>query len=825
MASALIIGIGSSGLHIIEEAQQFYYELTGNNKPDGVEYMYLETDINQLSKNTASGSSDIDRLFVSLKHNQATINSLKNSNNPDTSWIPSPQSVLNNQNGAGGMSSYGRLSLWGNFNQVRTMIRDKYSLINGNNTTRIFIVGTLTGGTGSGLCVDMPYLVSQTTLNNNIFGIFLTPDRNSITDATKRPLFINYFNSIASISHFSEQNNNFSIQWPGAGIFNSLRPPYSQVQLLSQDFDNADAPLNDVNGLYRIAGLNLMTRFLGFDKVDTQNIPIRNYSDLYDARMVDVKSNEPEFKFSTFGISMIQYPKSQIEELFAIDLSIDMINRWLDTVNYKDKTGKTITIIGHKAQLKFETIKEFDDDLDLCFKMIDGKNAPNGSTYKASLSKIVSNIMTNDFEGKANPNAYIYDKLSNNNSSNHYLTLANYRIDIRDNLIKAIQNRIVNYLDSFQNIDMCKMKLSNISEAIDSIVKYWKEKYNITEDVAIWNSVLQAKIKEMFVSTSAYYVCRQKKNYLEEQLNNIFTLAKMHISIEVLLELKLNLNQPTAYLFTNSSREELPSIKRLNEFRVNLENAIKNSISNPSFSDRKAELTADLNNNTNQIIRLFEHGSLENDLNQSNAKYGQGSNKINYKDYTNNTSIWDYLLKNESIYTDYLKNSVTYVQNNNLVSNINIVDLIKQTAPTDPQYTKIQIFVRDSVGNIVQKLPGMIHLDNTKHQFQPHACLKTVILTSNINSLRPLLTYKATGTDESIELPELQNAIIYQQEYGYMGAVNPSAFHPLTHIGYNKTIVSNVLNPEIQNQGDNFFEKRVPYLSKAIFNRIKDSIV
>ena len=33
MASTLIIGIGTTGLRIIEEAQQYHYEFTGKNKP------------------------------------------------------------------------------------------------------------------------------------------------------------------------------------------------------------------------------------------------------------------------------------------------------------------------------------------------------------------------------------------------------------------------------------------------------------------------------------------------------------------------------------------------------------------------------------------------------------------------------------------------------------------------------------------------------------------------------------------------------------------------------------------------------------------------
>ena len=60
MSSTLIIGIGTSGLNIIEEVQQFHYEFTGKNKPgSNVEYMYIETDAARKPRKTANGETEI----------------------------------------------------------------------------------------------------------------------------------------------------------------------------------------------------------------------------------------------------------------------------------------------------------------------------------------------------------------------------------------------------------------------------------------------------------------------------------------------------------------------------------------------------------------------------------------------------------------------------------------------------------------------------------------------------------------------------------------------------------------------------------------------
>ena len=42
MNSTIVIGIGTTGLNIIEQAQQNHYEFTGKNRPEGnTEYIFI----------------------------------------------------------------------------------------------------------------------------------------------------------------------------------------------------------------------------------------------------------------------------------------------------------------------------------------------------------------------------------------------------------------------------------------------------------------------------------------------------------------------------------------------------------------------------------------------------------------------------------------------------------------------------------------------------------------------------------------------------------------------------------------------------------------
>ena len=61
----LIIGIGTSGLRVLENVQYFYHENTGVNRPKNVAYLFLETDENSFPQTI--GDSDIKQVYISLR--------------------------------------------------------------------------------------------------------------------------------------------------------------------------------------------------------------------------------------------------------------------------------------------------------------------------------------------------------------------------------------------------------------------------------------------------------------------------------------------------------------------------------------------------------------------------------------------------------------------------------------------------------------------------------------------------------------------------------------------------------------------------------------
>ena len=244
MAKTLILGIGTTGLRIIEEAQQYHYEFTGRNKPGkNTSYIYIETDTSRLAKSTAGGNSEIEAVLFDFDQINVDIEILNKEKTIDSSWIPAVNYLEQSHLGAGGMPSFGRLSLWktNNYQNIRSTIERKFHEIGGDKDTTILVVGTLTGGTGSGLAVDIAYLIQDILPNNvkNIHSLFLLPNRSSLIEDIS--LHENSFSATTAINFYSDPKNSFNIVWPDKSKFKSSAPPYQISHYLSQDFSNGDA--------------------------------------------------------------------------------------------------------------------------------------------------------------------------------------------------------------------------------------------------------------------------------------------------------------------------------------------------------------------------------------------------------------------------------------------------------------------------------------------------------------------------------------------------------------------------------------------------------
>lgn len=801
MATAIVIGLGTTGLNIVEELQQFHYQFTGENKSNKVEYMYCETVTAAQSKGTAKGYSSIISVPISLGAMAAKIPALR-TQQITNNWIPDANIALADEDGAGGQSAYGRLALWMNWNNVQSAITNAWQKVNGDSRTYIYIVGTLTGGTCSGAFIDMAYLARSITNSSKIFGLFLVPGNSHIGVPGGNTILENYLIATTAIKELSKSDGSivYDYTWPGGNRHSTSSSPYNQVYFLSSDYITNSAPIQSIAQLSKVAGLHLCTRIIDFDKIDGNGVPINDFSSLIDARMIDIKQNLQGYKFSTFGTTLIQYPKSQLIEYTGLSICEDLLLNWIDQTNYYDGVGTKQDILGNRNRINGIFNQDFENRLLKSLNIVDGRPTTGAETMQKAIENDVEKIIK-----EGNLSAAAFKCFTSNDSNNHFSFISNNSRLIQDSLINEIFDLIEEFMQQYQNLNIIKNSIKSLSDYINEILGYWNKTYKIDGNPANFNKILQTSIISIVKNSALPKSLLQNKAYLQEQFTNLLMLTKLHAGVSILQNVKKAIvaNQADNFILRSDSHT-LPSIQSIESIILKVSESIKKPTGRigRDISNRKIELEQEMSS-TAHFIAIYNQDR-NSDINDIRNKYNNipNANKFTYNNLTGGKNIFSYLIEStqgngEKIYEDCIQQSVNYVRQKQLVGNNGIAGLIanlSQRVPQDTQWVNIQDFFLQTSPNIVpSKIPGLIGLKQNV-AFQPHRCLHLIYVSSNIQTLQNpfsnnqsyLNSLNPQQQTNSVNLSSLNEALVVFQEYGF--TVQETAFNPVTDIAINSPI-------------------------------------
>jgi hypothetical protein len=209
---ALIIGLGGSGAVTVMHVKQQLYNTYHNQMPDSVGLLVLDTSQNPLiqfsdgghKREQGMGFGQIafePREYAHLGGDAYdAITSLQVQNNGNFehlgSWFQADEylrtlhrHMFHLQNGAGQYRQFGRLALFmdlsaPNTSHFYTLVNERLSAlkrqVGGDKQLPVFIIGSLAGGTGAGLFLDVAYLVRQLAAAQNmqvlLRGYFYLPE-------------------------------------------------------------------------------------------------------------------------------------------------------------------------------------------------------------------------------------------------------------------------------------------------------------------------------------------------------------------------------------------------------------------------------------------------------------------------------------------------------------------------------------------------------------------------------------------------------------------------------------------------------------------------
>lgn len=759
----IIIGIGSTGLDVLENIQQQYFESYRENRPGNVEYLYIETNEKKRPLGTPKGN-DISRVYIALDNIPDMISYLKQTCN-DPKWLPDSKIVINAGAGAGGMRSCGRLALWGhhhggdNFENVLNAIDGAYRRVKNITNTEddsrvtVFIVGSLSGGTGSGIFIDLAYIVRHLISGiKNVFGLFLLESR-PISIAKKQTRYGNVYGAIKDLEFFNKVETVYAEKWPNGFDKNYSDPPYKLVQFITQDYQDGNPAISDLKGVVKMAGLYLFLNIAGI-------------WEKRDERLVDAWESGSMGKYGTFGLSAIQYPKSQIQEYIASEFSIQLLKKLTNSEEYY-KNGNKQKII--RASIKQKISIEWDNIIEEAFATV---NSVAGTDLLREIEKDTLKINKKDIKG--NTIDYIVSRFTSNRNDNYYAMVNNNIKSAVEIIIDRIYEQVDQGLQNTENIYYAKYILEDTVEVIEKTLNFWRSK-DFSSVPANWENSLRSLA--LGCTQQKYVSILEHNSVLFDRLKNILELMKIHLIIKSLVDIQNNIIKGSISM--KGMNHYLPK----NNFFNNLINNINSLIGHDNEKEKKdptkpdeepvnflkrlRDIEADINDTTLPIQKVYPSNSFHEECKIGVSKYNQTTNNSirSMREVIDLNNIWEYFSHidskrfNETVYLDFLKAFRVKINDSNCVADFDITSYVKnninksantakratspflkitKVLPPNPQIPR---FIIGSEGNFINEVIDEFHLNT-------------------------FTDFKNNNGDGVCVLPDLKNILLFYDEKG-----------------------------------------------------------
>lgn len=364
----LVLGIGGTGKSALIDVRQRLVSRFGSYKDlKTIGFLALDTD-DALDDDSVAKDPLTDALaFSASEHLHLTISDTKMADIRDNlqSHHPSLAKWLEKESlvhpsvvsGAGQIRQVGRLALLANIDKVLPAINDAITSITSADSRRstmaylksagysgveirekplrIFTVGSLIGGTGSGMFIDLGYILREDTvrvmmagqrpISTGIFAVPLAGRTRSGVDTRASS-----YAALRELNHFSDNSTTYDMEYPDGRHFSSHEPPYDFTFLVSTQSGRStlDGPRALVSMIGRRIVLEATSEFS--QKITSNRDNIRKFLAASDERGCNQN-------FFTFGLSSIEIPLRNFSTACGARFLVDTLSE-LRFGKYKDST-------------------------------------------------------------------------------------------------------------------------------------------------------------------------------------------------------------------------------------------------------------------------------------------------------------------------------------------------------------------------------------------------------------------------------------------------------------------------------------------------------
>ena len=290
----LVVGIGGTGKSIMLDVRQRLSARFGNYRElKTIGFLAFDTD-DAIDEESASRDPLSEALaFSASEHVHLTVSDTKmadirenlHTHHPSLAGWLEKESLVHPSvvAGAGQIRQIGRLALLANIDKVVPAINDAVNSITSADSRRstleylksigaegveirekplrIFTVGSLIGGTGSGMFIDVGYLFREDTvrammagqrpISTGIFAVPLAGRTRSGVDTRASA-----YAAIRELNHYSDNSSRYKVEYPDGRSFESHEPPYDFTFLVSTQ--SGRSTLDGPRALVSMVGRRIM---------------------------------------------------------------------------------------------------------------------------------------------------------------------------------------------------------------------------------------------------------------------------------------------------------------------------------------------------------------------------------------------------------------------------------------------------------------------------------------------------------------------------------------------------------------------------------------
>jgi serine/threonine protein kinase len=327
---AIVLGLGHLGLVALKRLRHELDERFGSATAlPHIRLLHLDTDPEASA--APEGASGIESLIARLNRASHFLRR-RDSRAMIDDWFSTPMlyRIQPNQ-GAAGVRALGRLAFFDNYRPIVQRLRSELEAASSSEALktsveatglklrssrpRIFIVSGLGGGSGSGMFIDVAYVL-RVLLEDaghpdaQVLGLLLLPS----LDSEDKLSIANAYAALRELRHFSTQGIRFHALYSEQDVaFFESQPPFSHGWLIP-----ASAGSDPMVGA-ELAG----------------ELVFENLASRLGRRADWYRSNPPASSpaertgWSTFGMHRIQWPKSFVLDQAARELCREVVNRWI----------------------------------------------------------------------------------------------------------------------------------------------------------------------------------------------------------------------------------------------------------------------------------------------------------------------------------------------------------------------------------------------------------------------------------------------------------------------------------------------------------------